>query len=59
MILRDMEKLTMVIMMVCGTDTTDEEQLILPKKLIPLVFTELHVKIRHLHQDHTLQLIGD
>ena len=40
--------------------TTEERtQLILPKKLVPLVFTELHVNMGHLGKDRTLQLIRD
>ena len=39
--------------------TAERTQLVSPKKLVPLVFTELHVNIGHLGKDRTLQLIRD
>ena len=59
MLLRDMEKLTLSDDGVLHRHTTEKQQLILPKKLLPLVFTELYVKLGHLGQDRTLQLIRD
>ena len=58
MLLRDMEKLTLGDDGVLFRYTTDKQQLVLPK-LIPLVFTELHVKMGHLGQGRTLQLMRD
>ena len=39
--------------------TAERTQLVLPKKLVPLVFTELHVSMGHLGKGRTLQLIRD
>ena len=39
--------------------TTERTQLVLPKKLVPLVVTELHLNMDHLDKDQTLQLIQD
>ena len=51
--LRDTEKMTLSDDDVLYRHTTDKQQLVLLKKLIPLVFTELQVKMRHLAQDLT------
>ena len=56
MLLRDIEKLIPGNGGVLYRYTTDKQQLVLPKKLIPLAFNELHVKMGHLGQDHTLRL---
>ena len=59
MLLRDTEKVTLSDDGVLYRHTTDKQQLVLPEKLILIAFTELHVKMGHLGQDHTLQLIRD
>lgn len=39
--------------------TNKKHNLILPMKLVHLVFIELHLKRQHLSQDYTLQLMRD
>ena len=39
--------------------TAERTQLVLQRKVVPLVFTELHVNMSHLGKDRTLQLIRD
>ena len=39
--------------------TAERTHLVLPRKLVPLVFTELHVNMGQLGKDRTLQLIRD
>ena len=39
--------------------TTERTHLVLSKKLVLLVFTELHANMSHLSKDRTLQLIRD
>ena len=48
MLLSDMEKLTLTDDGVLCRPYTDKQQLAILKKRIPLVFTELHVKMGHL-----------
>ena len=40
-------------------NTAERTQLVLRKKLVPLVFTELHVNMGHLGKNRTLELIRD
>ena len=58
--LRDFEKLFISKDDVILYRTIEERtQLVLPKKLLPLVFTEFHVNMGHLGKEKTLQLIRD